>query len=66
MQLAFILVEPKRAANVGAAARAACNMGIRNLVVVAPERYDLNSVMKLATHAARKEDARIGQFGLGM
>jgi len=50
--IAIVLLHPRFPENIGSAARAACNMGIRNLTVVDPERYDLSRVMKLATHAA--------------
>ncbi len=39
--------------NIGAAARAMRNMGLGQLVVVAPERYDAEKALKLATHGAR-------------
>jgi len=50
--IAIVLLHPKFPENIGSAARAACNMGIRNLVVVDPEQYNLSRIMKLATHAA--------------
>ena len=48
----IVLHRPKYSENIGAAARAACNMGIKQLKVVAPENYDLDKILKLATHAA--------------
>lgn len=48
----IVLTRPRYPENIGSAARAACNMGIHNIIVVDPERYDLTRVMKLATHAA--------------
>jgi tRNA/rRNA methyltransferase len=50
--LAIVLHRPRRPENIGAAARAACNMGIKRLMVVAPENCDLKRVLSLATHAA--------------
>jgi len=50
--IAVVLNKPRYPENIGAAARAACNMGLENLVVVAPENYDLERVLTLATHAA--------------
>ncbi|MBT8340627.1 MAG: TrmJ/YjtD family RNA methyltransferase [Desulfatitalea sp.] len=50
--VAVVLNRPRYPENIGAAARAACNMGIRRLVVVAPEKCDLKRVLTLATHAA--------------
>ena len=47
----IVLHRPKYSENIGAAARAACNMGIKRLKVVAPENYDLDKILKLATHA---------------
>jgi tRNA/rRNA methyltransferase len=50
--VAVVLNRPRYPENIGAAARAVCNMGIGHLVVVAPEKCDLNRVLTLATHAA--------------
>jgi len=50
--IAIVLHKPRYPENIGAAARALCNMGMRRLLVVKPENYDLNKVRKLATHAA--------------
>jgi tRNA/rRNA methyltransferase len=47
-----VLNRPRFPENIGAAARAVCNMGIGGLAVVAPENCDLKRVMALATHAA--------------
>ncbi|MFH1102461.1 MAG: RNA methyltransferase [Pseudomonadota bacterium] len=48
----IILHQPRFPENIGAAARAIKNMGIRNLVVVSPKNCDLSTVLKMATHAA--------------
>lgn len=50
--VAVVLNRTRYPENIGAAARAVCNMGIGQLVVVAPEKCDLNRVLTLATHAA--------------
>lgn len=50
--IAIVLNRPRYPENIGAAARAMCNMGIRNLVVVAPQNCDLTRILKMATHAA--------------
>jgi tRNA/rRNA methyltransferase len=50
--VAIVLHKPRYPENIGAAARAACNMGISRLVVVEPENCDLQRVLTLATHAA--------------
>ncbi len=51
-QVTVILHRPRIPENIGAAARAACNMGISRLVLVAPEDCDLTRILKMATHAA--------------
>jgi len=51
-RVAVVLHKPRFPENIGSAARAACNMGVGRLVVVAPENYDLERVRALATHAA--------------
>jgi len=50
--ITIVLNRPRFPENIGAAARAACNMGIGRLVVVAPENCDLSRIVKMATHAA--------------
>ena len=50
--VAIVLVQPNIPENIGAAARAMCNMGLRRLIVVDPPRCDLTRVCKMATHAA--------------
>jgi tRNA/rRNA methyltransferase len=50
--IAIILNQPKRSENIGAVARAVCNMGIGRLAVVKPRDYHLPDVLKMATHAA--------------
>jgi tRNA/rRNA methyltransferase len=50
--LAVVLHRPRISENIGAAARAMCNMGLSKLVVVAPESFDRDRAYKLATHAA--------------
>jgi tRNA/rRNA methyltransferase len=50
--VAVVLNKPRFPENIGAAARAVCNMGIGQLVVVAPENDDPKPISALATHAA--------------
>jgi tRNA/rRNA methyltransferase len=50
--VAIVLVQPNISENIGAAARAMCNMGLRRLIVVDPPRCDLTRVCKMATQAA--------------
>lgn len=51
-EIAIVLVRPRYPENIGAAARAARNMGIRRLVVVSPENLDMDRVRMMSTHAA--------------
>ncbi len=50
--ITVVLHEPRIPENIGAAARAICNMGISNLVVVNPQNYDTGRIRKMATTAA--------------
>jgi len=60
--LSIVMVRPRYSENIGSAARALCNMGIKNLIVVSPENYDPEKVRKLATHAASDVVDRIEIF----
>jgi tRNA/rRNA methyltransferase len=48
----IVLHRPRFPENIGAAARAMCNMGLRRLVVVAPENFIEARVRMMATHVA--------------
>jgi tRNA/rRNA methyltransferase len=50
--IAIVLHRPRYPENIGAAARAICNMGTGRLIVVQPQNCDLTRVLKMATHAA--------------
>ncbi|MEA3467506.1 MAG: TrmJ/YjtD family RNA methyltransferase [Thermodesulfobacteriota bacterium] len=50
--IAIILLNPKYPENIGSAARAAWNMGISRIIVVAKEYPDHDQMAKLATHNA--------------
>lgn len=50
--ITIVLCRPRYPENIGAAARAACNMGIGRLVIVEPLRFELPRILKMATHAA--------------
>jgi tRNA/rRNA methyltransferase len=50
--IAIVLHQPRFPENIGAAARAMRNMGIRRLIIVKPENCDLTRILRLATHAA--------------
>ena len=47
--IAVVLVEPQIPENIGSAARAMNNMGIKKLILVNPKNYDLCSIQKTAT-----------------
>ena len=51
-RVTIVLHRPRISENIGAAARAACNMGISHLSVVAPQDLDLPRALKMATHSA--------------
>lgn len=50
--IAIVLHRPSYPENIGASARAACNMGISQLIVVDPRDCDLTRILKMATHFA--------------
>jgi tRNA/rRNA methyltransferase len=50
--VSVILSRPRYPENIGAAARAMCNMGFDQLLVVDPQNCDLTRILKMATHAA--------------
>ncbi|MFP4194201.1 MAG: RNA methyltransferase [Desulfosalsimonas sp.] len=50
--IAIVLNRPRYPENIGAAARAMKNMGMRELVLVNPENFDFARALTLATHAA--------------
>ena len=50
--ISIVLLRPRYSENIGAAARAMRNMGIRSLVIVDPQNFDLSKALKLATHFA--------------
>jgi tRNA/rRNA methyltransferase len=50
-RFSFVLVRPKVAENVGAAARALKNMGFSDLRLVAPQSYSRSAAATLAVHA---------------
>ena len=50
--ISIVLYKPRFPENIGSAARAMQNMGIKNLIVVEPENCDLTKMLKMATHSA--------------
>jgi tRNA/rRNA methyltransferase len=51
-RVAIVLYRPQLPENIGAVARAACNMGLKRLVVVQPESLDQDRLRMMATPAA--------------
>jgi tRNA/rRNA methyltransferase len=51
-RVAIVLFRPRLPENIGAAARAACNMGLSRLVVVQPADLDAERMAMMATGAA--------------
>jgi tRNA/rRNA methyltransferase len=51
-KVAVVLFRPRLPENIGAVARAACNMGLRRLVVVQPEHLDRERMAMMATAPA--------------
>jgi tRNA/rRNA methyltransferase len=47
--IGIILVEPQIPENIGAVARAMNNMGIKRLILVKPKKYNITSILKVAT-----------------
>lgn len=50
--ITIVLQRPRYPENIGAAARAMCNMGFSRLIVVDPDIWDEARIRRLATHAA--------------
>lgn len=50
--ITIVLVEPKYAENIGAAARSAMNMGVSHLIVVRDQPPEQEKMLKMATHKA--------------
>ena len=48
-QITIILVQAQIPENIGSVARAMNNMGLRRLILVNPNNYDLSRVLKTAT-----------------
>ncbi len=51
-RVAVVLFRPRLAENVGAVARAACNMGLKRLIAVQPQDLDFERMAMMATGAA--------------
>lgn len=60
--ITIVLQRPRHPENIGAAARAMCNMGFSHLIVVDPEVWDDARIRRLATHEAGPVVDRIHRF----
>ena len=60
--VSIVLCRPRYPENIGAAARAMCNMGIEQLVLVKPQNCDLERICKMATHAALEVVERMALY----
>ena len=58
----IVLNRPRFPENIGSAVRAMRNMGMSKLIVVDPENYDLEKVMRLATHESRQMVGQIKRY----
>ncbi len=61
--LAVILFRPKYSENIGSVARACLNMGVKDLILVDPQNFDMDKALPLATNHAKHilESARTVQ-----
>lgn len=60
--ITIVLQRPRYPENIGAAARAMCNMGLPRLIVVDAEVWDETRIRRLATHEAGSVVDRIRRF----
>jgi tRNA/rRNA methyltransferase len=60
--ITIILQRPRHPENIGAAARAMCNMGFTRLIVVAPVIWNEERIRRLATHVAGSVVDNIQRF----
>lgn len=58
----IVLNRPRFPENIGSVVRAMRNMGLGKLIVVAPENYDTEKIMRLATHESAQMVARIKKY----
>ncbi len=61
-RVAVVLYRPRLPENIGAVARAACNMGLSRLIVVQPQDLDQERLAKMATPAAAPLLAQMAVF----
>lgn len=60
--ISIVLNRPKFPENIGSSARAMKNMGLRDLLVVRPDDFDLTKIEKMATHASKDVVDNIRRF----
>lgn len=58
----IVLNRPRFPENIGSAVRAMRNMGLSKLIVVDPENYDTEKIMRLATHESAEMVERIKRY----
>ena len=58
----IVLNRPRFPENIGSVVRAMRNMGLGKLMMVAPENYDIEKIMRLATHESAQMVARIKEY----
>ncbi len=58
----IVLNRPRFPENIGSAVRAMRNMGLSKLIVVDPENYDIEKIMRLATHESAEMVEQIKQY----
>jgi tRNA/rRNA methyltransferase len=60
--VSIVLHRPRFPENIGSAARAMRNMGLSKLIVVDPENYNIEKIMRLATHESAEMVEQIKQY----
>jgi tRNA/rRNA methyltransferase len=58
----IVLYRPRFPENIGSAVRAMRNMGLSKLIVVDPENFDIEKIMRLATHDSAEMVEQIKQY----
>jgi len=58
----IVLNRPRFPENIGSAVRAMRNMGLNKLIVVDPENYDIEKIMRLATHDSAEMVEQIKRY----
>jgi tRNA/rRNA methyltransferase len=61
--ISIVLNEPRYPENIGASARAAMNMGVGRVLVVNPQDWNKERILKMATHVAADRVADMAVYG---